>query len=148
MQGSYFYVSRFLVSHNKDILVFFNIKLEIKDNLSCYCLSVKAIIFGRQIPWTILTVQITVGSMQRMKINFSFPKGVSTHGHIKLKGLKQKVHFTSSWYNSYYLKEIFWNTSCLQVVMHEGCRHNFNWSPGPCFEVMTHKEYFVKPTVP
>lgn len=27
--------------------------------------------------------------------------------------------------------------------MHEGYRHNFNWSPGPCFEVMTHKEHFV-----
>lgn len=106
-QNKYFYVFPFLISHNRGILVSFKIKLEIKDNLSCYCLSVKDIIFGRQIPRTILTVQITVGSMQRMKIDFSFPKGVSTHGHIKLKGLKQKVPFTSSWYNSCYLKEIF-----------------------------------------
>ena len=148
MQGNYFYVSHFLISHNRSILVSFKLKLEIKDNLSCYCFSVKDIIFGRQIPRTILTVEITVGSMQRMKINFSFPKGVSTHGHTKLKGLKQKISFTSSWYNSYYLKETFWNTSRLHAAMHEGCRHNFNWSPGPCFEVMTHKEYFVKPTVP
>lgn len=128
-------------------MVSFKIKHEINYNLSCYCLSVKGIIFGRKIPWTTLTVKITAGSMQRMKINFSFPKGVSTHEHIKLKGLKQKVLFTSSGYNSYYLKEIFWNTSRLHAVMHEDCRHNFNWSPGPYFEVMTHKEYFVKPTV-
>jgi len=107
MQGNYFYVSHFLISHNRSILVSFKLKLEIKDNLSCYCFSVKDIIFGRQIPRTILTVEITVGSMQRMKINFSFPKGVSTHGHTKLKGLKQKISFTSSWYNSYYLKETF-----------------------------------------
>lgn len=43
MQGSYFYVSPFLISHNRDILVSLMIKLEIKDSLSCYCLSVKAI---------------------------------------------------------------------------------------------------------
>lgn len=122
-----FCVFSFLISHNRGILVSFKIKiknkqqnLEIKDNLSCYCLSVKDIIFGRQIPWTVLTVQITVGSVQRMKINFSFPKGVSTHGHIKLKGLKQKIPFTSSWCNSYDLKEIFWNTSRLHAVMHGG----------------------------
>lgn len=116
-----FMVFFFLISHNSGILVSFKIKkLEIKDNLSCYCLPVKDIIFGRQIPWTILTVRITVGSVQRMKIDFSFPKGVSTHGHIKLKGLKQKVPFTSSWCNSYYLKEIFWNTSRLHAVMHGG----------------------------
>lgn len=93
MQGNYFYISHCLNIDNTGILVSFRIKLEIKDNLCCCCLSVKDIIFVRQIPWTILAVQITLGSMQRMKINFSFPKGVSTHGHIKLKGLKKKKYF-------------------------------------------------------
>lgn len=116
-----FMLFSFQISHSKGIFGLFpNKKLEIKDNLSCYCLSVKDIIFGIQIPRTILTVQITAGPVQRMKIDFSFPRGVSTHGSIELKGLKKKVPSTSSWYNSYYLKEIFWNTSRLHAVMHGG----------------------------
>lgn len=142
----FFNLLLFLISRNRDILISFKTKHEINNNLSFCCLSVKDNIFVGQIPWT--TSRITVGSMQRMKISFSFPKCISIYEFIKLKGLRWKASFTSSGYNSHYLKEIFWNISCLHAVTHESCRHYFNWSPGPCFEMLTHKEYFVEPTVP
>lgn len=52
--------------------------------------------FEIQIPRTILTVQITVGPMQRMKINFLFPQG---HLHtwvylIKRFEAKGPFHFS------------------------------------------------------
>lgn len=115
----------FLISCNRDILVSSKMKHEVNNNLSFYCLSVKDNIFVGQIQWT--TSQTTIRSMQRMKINFSFPKCISTSKFIKLKGLRWKASFTSSGYNSHYLKEMFWNISCLHAVTHESCRHYFNW---------------------